>query len=292
MNVPKNISALETILDLSDNDLIILRQNDFVTLPNLIQLNLKNNRINTIEDGSFNGLSALKWLDMSSNALERIPDLSGLVSLKVVIFRGNMRLQVVNTTRLAGLKKLGTLILSHTGLKHIDPLPRLPKLTGIYLAGNAFSQISPDLLQRCVGLTTISLAENKLDHLPHFGHLERQIQRLFLKSNRIYHFPDLSSFHDLKMLDMEDNFITSVSHRFMPPMMTGSVLLTGNPISCIPELCWLADWDKPTVWLTCLDGTPWSFMTRRLLCEGISSFIYAMRYVFTTSAHTHDWIGI
>ena len=267
-NVPGNIPTNETILDLSDNDLVILHQNDFVSLSNLNELYLQNNRLSIIEVGSFNGLSALKKLDLSLNSLEHIPDLLGLVSLKLFKFSENIRMQFVNTTRLAGLYELGTLILNHIEMKNIGPFPRVPKLTDIYLAGNALSHLRPNLLQMCAALTTISLAKNKLDHLPQFAGLERNIQRLVLRSNRIYYFPNFSSFHDLKMLDIRDNFITAVPHYFMPPMTTGSVHFTGNPISCVTELCWLAEWATLTVWLTCLDGTSWSDMTREILCEG------------------------
>ena len=267
-NVPGNIPTNETILDLSDNDLVTLHQNDFVSLSNLNELYLQNNRLSIIEDGSFNGLSALRRLDLSSNSLEHIPDLLGLVSLRVFIFSGNIRMQFVNTSRLTGLYELMSLTINNIEMKNIDPFPRLPKLIGIYLAGNALSHLVPNLLQMCAALTTISLSQNKLDHLPHFAGLERNIQRLFLRFNRIYHFPNLSSFHALKMLDIRGNFITTVPLHFMPPMTIGSVHFTGNPISCATELCWLAEWATLTVWLTCPGGNSWSHMTREIFCEG------------------------
>ena len=266
--VPRSIPEQETTLDLSHNHLVIIRRNDFMSLSDLVHLYLQNNNIIAVEDEAFTGLTVLKTLNLSSNALQNIPDLSGLVSLRFLLFSGNIHLQFVNTSGLTGLNKLGTLTLDYIGMKNIDPLPYMPKLTGIYLKGNNFTHFSGHLLQRCTALTSVSLIENRLGHMPQLTPLDRTIQRLFFKSNRIYHFPDLSSFQNLEFIGLQENFITTIPHYFMPLIMSGWLYLIGNPISCVTELCWLAQQDAPIVKLTCRDGTDWSNMKQEVICEG------------------------
>ena len=264
--IPQNIPMEDTKLTLSGNELVSLRQNEFILLSNLIKLNLRNNKIATIADGAFNGLTTLENLDLSYNCITDIPDLSGLVSLESLNLNHNSRIQVVNSTKFTDLKKLKLLSLSYIGIYNIMPFPNLPKLVTIFLVGNNFTHISPYLLEAYTSLRYIHLKQNKLNHLPDLGGLNKTIKRLSLKENRIYYFPDVSSFHDLESLYLDDNYIVAIASDVALPMKL--LGLNGNPISCATELCWLAQRDEPTVELTCQDGMPWSGMTRQILCEG------------------------
>ncbi|XP_071946881.1 adhesion G protein-coupled receptor A3-like [Antedon mediterranea] len=83
--IPEGMPANTAKLDLSNNDITILRKGDFNGLRQLKKLDLSNNRISTIEPDAFSQLENLKRLDLSNNQLRTIINSSlfnGLVSLE------------------------------------------------------------------------------------------------------------------------------------------------------------------------------------------------------------------
>ena len=67
------------ILDLHNNTITTLP--NYINLPSLINLNLKNNRLIELPEPDFSGLVLLESLDLSENMLTNIPDLTNLKRL-------------------------------------------------------------------------------------------------------------------------------------------------------------------------------------------------------------------
>ncbi|XP_060572173.1 adhesion G protein-coupled receptor A3-like [Ruditapes philippinarum] len=83
---------LDTIyLDLSKNEITVLRKESFSQLSDLQRLDLSHNRITLIEPGSFEGLSQLRRLDLSNNNLGSINGsiFSGLPNLQKLMLSYN-----------------------------------------------------------------------------------------------------------------------------------------------------------------------------------------------------------
>lgn len=69
-------------LDFSDNSISRLPHTAFIKMPNLVFINLKKNRLKTIDRAHFNSLESLTELDLSYNELQEIP---------VDLFEGNAK---------------------------------------------------------------------------------------------------------------------------------------------------------------------------------------------------------
>ena len=96
--VPTNIPDTTTVLDLSHNDIIRLKNNDFVNLALLEELYLKGNCLREIEHGAFRGLGNLVLLALDDNCLEqlRYGIFSGLDSLKRLYLTANKLTSIDN----------------------------------------------------------------------------------------------------------------------------------------------------------------------------------------------------
>jgi len=78
------------LLDTSDNNISRVTDTNFACCRNLHQLRLASNRINSISDGAFRGLSVLTELDLADNRLS---------SLSAKLFASCIALSVVNLSR-------------------------------------------------------------------------------------------------------------------------------------------------------------------------------------------------
>jgi hypothetical protein len=96
-----------------------LKANTFDTVPNLLQLNISNNLLVTLDDRLFSNLTKLEVLDLSNNKLECLHD------ERLFISQGNLL----------------TLILSNNRLRTLDSstLSPLTSIRSLVLTGNPFT---------------------------------------------------------------------------------------------------------------------------------------------------------
>ena len=266
--VPQHISTKETILDLSGNQLVILHQDDFSTLVFLEELRLNENEISLIEPGTFTNLTKLDVLRLQINKLNQIPDFTGLISLTSLNLRKNKKLEFINTTSFAPLINLKSLSLSSTLPNMILPFPLLPKLKKMVLNDNQFDRIHSNLLASCYALRELLLSNNRLSQLPALTGIQGKIHNLNLDSNYFYHFPNFTSYTNLKELSLKNNFITVVPEKAYISIGAGLVLLDGNPIICVKESCWMKSYAQPLNF-NCQDDMPWGRVTAEVACQGM-----------------------
>ncbi|XP_072536563.1 toll-like receptor 12 [Salminus brasiliensis] len=81
-----------TTLGLGNNQLMVVKTNQFFCMPVLEQLLLNDNRITTLEPGAFRGLLHLKILKLNSNLIKRLSvnDFLSLRALEVVLIDNNV----------------------------------------------------------------------------------------------------------------------------------------------------------------------------------------------------------
>ncbi|XP_066249464.1 P-granule-associated novel protein 1-like [Euwallacea similis] len=111
----ENLDSLE-ILDLSHNNISLIRRMPFSTMHNLRTLFLEYNNLKEFSIGQWVGLSQLQLLNFSRNSIEQ-----------------------VSITGVYSLQNLHTLVLSHNNLTNLDYMSliaRLPSLTHLSLEGN------------------------------------------------------------------------------------------------------------------------------------------------------------
>ena len=268
-DIPKDIPTNETLLDLRYNKLVILSRNAFSKFYKLDELLLHGNKIADIEEGAFNGLAALRTLWLSSNELATIPDLSGLGPSLDILQLNNNQFKFIDGKRFSGLYKLRHLSLTHTSARTISPLAPMLNLVYIYLGSNEISYMKSDVFKACTSLKTLAVDSNNLKYVPDFEVLKTSLMILRLERNHIYNFPDLGHFSVLRLVNLRHNFITTVPREILNLKTSGKIDLTGNPIICATELCWLTSADYPfKLTFTCPEGTPWSEVSQQVICEG------------------------
>ena len=284
-HIPPGMRFNGDILDLSHNQIAIIRTNSFISMTNLRILRLKNNRIDTVEDGAFRGLLHLEALHLSGNQLGGIPNISYIPNLKEFDVAENP-ISVVKEEDLEMTKYLDIFMLSWTRVGHIPSFPVPQKLTALHLKGNDIKQLLLDFFKNLPELLKLFVGYNKLSSFPEFGNCKKTLVVLEMTNNRLYRIPDLSDYKSLEFLDLTDKFISSVSEGPLLMTANSTVILNGNPIPSDNELCWLADHGLLiTVNLSCPDGTPWESMNRDALCEGLymDSFPSLHKMILTSS---------
>ena len=270
-DVPLDIPANETEVYLQKNDIAVIQENAFVTLPELRKLILADNVVDTIEPGAFNGLVQLTNLNLERNKLKTFFDISFVSSLSSLtnLNVGSNNISIVDTTQLDVLDNLRDLGMGWNPLKEITPFPIWPKLKRLIFRGNGMATFSSKLFKNLSGLKVIVLAYNKLSSFPELGGLEQQITQLDLMRNRFLHMPDLRKYTNLIKLDISHNYITLVPEESLSHIQRGIVILSGNHVICVSELCWLVSDPWPfDVRLTCPDGTPWTNVDQLVICDG------------------------
>ena len=268
-DIPKDIPANETSLVLSRNKLVNLSRNAFSKFYKLSWLLLNGNKIADIEKGAFNGLAALRILWLGNNKLVTIPDLSGLGPSLYILRLEYNQFKFIDGKRFSGLYKLRHLYLTSTTARTISPLAPMLNLFHIYLENNEISYMKSDVFKACTSLKTLRVDSNNLKYVPDFEVLKASIMILQLERNHIYDFPDLGNFSVLRLVNLRHNFITTVPREILNLKTPGKVDLTGNPIICAPELCWLTSAHYPfEIKFTCPEGTQWSEVSQQVICEG------------------------
>ena len=281
--VPTNIPRNETLLDLSQNNLVILHSDSFIQLPNLTALYLHYNKIAIVQYDAFRGLNKLNDLRLDHNNLSVIPDISGLSTLTRLLISYNIRTKSFNATTFSAMSKLSVLRIESIGASSVPEFPAL-ELKHLFLGKNRISSLQPQSFQALTSLLRLALEHNELRTLPKLGGIEKSIRYLHLSSNRFYLFPDVSAYTSLHELDLSGNSITLVPEASLAHMQVVAVNLAGNPIVCVTELCWLVSKQWPfTVSATCPGGTPLVNMGQDVICQG--KWKYWRQYHKTTYQH-------
>uniref|UniRef100_A0AAY5E8J5 Uncharacterized protein n=1 Tax=Electrophorus electricus TaxID=8005 RepID=A0AAY5E8J5_ELEEL len=110
--IPEYIQHIAQVLDMSYNQISVIKKNDFVHLFNLQNLNVSNNQIKEVDDGAFRDLTTLQELNLACNKLNSVTkgffwnlfNLTVLVMLNVSgnylydIYKIQMLLQTFNST--------------------------------------------------------------------------------------------------------------------------------------------------------------------------------------------------
>jgi hypothetical protein len=151
----------------------VLRNNSFLHLTSLTELNLESNQIHSLQSHTFRGLeNSLESLDLSSNHLEIIPTtaLSILSKLTRLSISRN-RIIVLTNNCLHGLSDLKTFILKNDdNLRSIEvdafsSNPLLEKISLDYCPNLRAIQEETFLIQKQSSLKSVSLRANGLSKL-------------------------------------------------------------------------------------------------------------------------------
>ncbi|XP_017770730.1 PREDICTED: protein toll-like [Nicrophorus vespilloides] len=233
----KNLKSL----DLTDNRLII-EENHFTHLHNLLKLRLQNNKITNIPENAFQGLVNLQILDLNYNLIS---------NLKSDTFKD--------------LRNIRALDLSRNKLRSIpeDLFTTMVKLETVIIERNEISQISLQLFNNNPMLRNIITSDSNLTALPdttfsNFNHLElvylskcmlknvshtlfqnsSNLEMIHLDGNSIETIPEnlLHGLHKLRELRLSGNKLETLPTHFLKDSVDLVELrLNGNKFEIIPE---------------------------------------------------------
>ena len=272
VDIPPDISPEGTTLDLSGNMLTIIKAGAFSRLTNLTELRLVKNLIHTVEPGAFDGLLRLEFLHLGENKLEFIPDFSLLPMIKFLTLGLNPlhSMDLKNEENLREAVYLEELNIQWTWRNYFPPFPYLQNMKRLSLVGNHMRNTPLLLFQRMPNLEKIWMNYNKLSSIPISQDFTGNITSLWFAHNRIYHIPDLSSFPSLRQIDLSYNYIYAVPGASLSTIISGTLVLEGNPVLCARELCWLKIGSTTmTVKATCSNGRSWTELNQEVICEGL-----------------------
>lgn len=198
-------------LDLSYNHLSHIPARTFYYQQKLQELDLHHNKIGSISDRSFMGLSALKVLNLRENFLNELKAgvFSSLLMLEDLIIGAN-RIARIDPKAFDGLASLRVLYLEDNVLTVVPSpsLGHLPSLAELYLGINSFTSIARGSFINLSGLELLSLSGASIFNISQeaFRGLE-VIRFLDLSNNRLQRIPttELSTLTRLEELSLGQN---------------------------------------------------------------------------------------
>ncbi|CAM5176384.1 unnamed protein product [Eretmochelys imbricata] len=252
-----------TFVNVSHNSICRLPPASFRHLPQLQQLQLVCNHLETIEDGAFENLSALDTLNLSDNRLSKLSKgaFQGLGNLTHLSLRNNplstihpRALQPLGNLRtldlyfcrlvsfadvacsLQGLTRLQVLNLSCNSLRSLNsscPLP--PSLSTLHLCNNSLRAVDgggPQLLRH---IRSLDLSYNNISNVTSFAGAELQnLSYLLLKGNPldVFHLLNVSSLQphslDYSGLHLGNEGVSKVCQRLGNHQLNHLLLQSNN----------------------------------------------------------------
>ena len=263
--IPTDIPSDVTVVTLDGNQLVQvdtfgvftaltnvrMNNNLLVEFPNfssigasLLTLELKYNKIASIDPARLTALTALTMLHLMSNQLTNVPDVTNTSpSLKTIMLDSNYLTALPDLPNLG--KNLNSLGVNTNRLTSLgtDSLARLVSLGGIDAQNNQLTDF-PDMLPISDTLTSLILSSNTVTRIP-VGKLNslQMIFYFYMNKCGLVHMPDFSgspSRDTLAMLMLMDNAITSIPAHTVSTLTSLSTLyLTNNPLTTMPNFCHL-----------------------------------------------------
>ncbi|XP_077994415.1 thyrotropin receptor-like [Glandiceps talaboti] len=173
---------------------------DFTGSNNIITLQLDRASILSLPDNLCELLPNLKSLDLHSNKIVAIPNLSGCKELGIINLGGN-EITSLEGKLLNGLSKLKDLTLNNNYITHI-PADAFIGLTGLEyldLNRNSIKEIDPEAFVPISTLNDLNLSENEFSVLPTLG-LEGLTILKTAGTELLHDFPPVSAFPEISRL--------------------------------------------------------------------------------------------
>ncbi|XP_059586234.1 slit homolog 1 protein [Alligator mississippiensis] len=141
--IPDRIPQSTAELRLNNNDISVLEATGiFKKLPHLKKINLSNNKVTEIEDGTFEGAASVSELHLTVNQLESVRSamFRGLDGLRTLMLRNN-RISCIHNDSFTGLRSVRLLSLYDNQISTIAPgaFDTLQSLSTLNLLANPFN---------------------------------------------------------------------------------------------------------------------------------------------------------
>ena len=171
-------------------------------------LNLGNNRIQKISDGSFSGLEHAADLNLNFNDIESLNDyvFRGLSSLEHLVLQQN-NISYISPFAFKELDKLKTLNLKQNRLTKF-PTKSLRVLTSVstlFVGKNPILSLDRGFLKGLRSLKDLWLEECLIESVAKRAFNDKDIRTLVLEGNRLTSLPNLGRMEQLRVLNLDRN---------------------------------------------------------------------------------------
>ncbi|GAB6024281.1 TOLL-like receptor [Chamberlinius hualienensis] len=261
-----NLAKLE-FLNLNDNRLNKIPC--MLNLNSLLQLNITNNIINSIENMEL--YQILESIDLSFNNIQTIKK-NSYDTVRHLNFLNLSHNQITDLNKsYIFLSRVLTLDLSHNQLKEID-YSNIPKgLLTLLLRGNLITDLRLNSFYNSLELTFIDLSRNKLQNVSGTN-LSPNLEVIDLSYNEIKKLEiSKSNVKNLKDINLTNN---SLSILIETNLDADIFNLTNNPIGCNCENSWIIKhpkWNKmvgqPCETVTTFNPANHTTLTANMFCE-------------------------
>jgi Leucine-rich repeat (LRR) protein len=213
-----NLLANATSLHLFNNRITSLENGNFQGLTNLQTLDLEANQITSIESGDFQGLTNLQTLRLAFNQIPSLESgaFQGLSNLRALGLPGN-QIPSLESGAFQGLSNLRGLSLSENQITSLDSgaFQGLSNLQTLYLQDNHITSLESRAFEGLSSLQTLYLQDNQITSLES-GAFEglSSLQLLLLHNNQITSIEGgaLQGLSNLQQLWLSSNQITSIEN--------------------------------------------------------------------------------
>lgn len=204
-------------IDFSENQLVRIPNQAFVTQTRLIELHLNHNKLSNITDKTFHGLKSLAVLNLRSNFLEDLPDkiFSHLTHLRELDL-GQNRIQRIDPATFEGMTSLKILCLDDNQLTKVPThsFQFLASLTELRIGLNSFRALANESFIGLNSLTKLDLTGAGLVNVSDYAFkgLNTNLRSLILTDNHLVTIPtkQMSKLSRLEELAIGQNPFVSV----------------------------------------------------------------------------------
>lgn len=265
--IPRDISINKTLVNLSENAIVIIRFGDLQNLQAVLELNLYDNNISIIEEGAFDSMDSLGVLKLGKNNIASIPNITSLADTLKELSLTHNKITVLEPRTLEGFYVLEIIELDENKISGHLKLPVLPRLEELNFASNAIESLEPGLFEGYDLLRKVKFHENRIRVIPYLGDASAHITFLQLRRNCIDVFPNLGNFTSLETINLKRNNLTNIPRDAISNIGPATIRIEQNPIVCNEDLCWALEESWPfTLNFTCTDGTQWKNININVLC--------------------------
>uniref|UniRef100_A0A8C8IZV0 Uncharacterized protein n=1 Tax=Oncorhynchus tshawytscha TaxID=74940 RepID=A0A8C8IZV0_ONCTS len=162
--IPEDIPRKVRSLDLSINNIVMIKTFDFKDLSALQSLNTSCNRMSHVDDGAFSDLVVLQELNLANNRLNTLSDhlFQGLGNLSVLRLDYN-HIKIISSSTFQNLSSLNVLNLTGNQLnvlKKVQTILLFIHLQELYIASNGFTFFqSQDISNKSIGLRVLDVSQ-------------------------------------------------------------------------------------------------------------------------------------
>jgi hypothetical protein len=241
---------------LNGNSLDNLSHFQLMNVSDIVSVELKSNRIKTLELEELTYFDKIRKLDIEDNQIQFIKHAKRPIEyLEVLNLSKNLITRISNET-FSGLIRLRGLNLSQNEISTLEPfaLSKMTNLEVLNVRSNKLKRLESNCFVGIKKLTSLDLSSNELSTIPDglFSDMENLV-KLNLERNNIAFIgiTGFSGLTSLTHLDLTGNWLANIHPDVFeplpyPPGLKEQILLDENPLMCDCELRHLVSWISRT----------------------------------------------